>query len=67
MPLLEREVRQLIDANEEKLRALILIDIAFVAAVAEARGGTVAPGHQMFCFVVALVCDARNVAPEMRQ
>src|ERR1700730_15912796 len=38
LPLLQGEVRQLIEADELKLRALILVDVAFVAAIAEARG-----------------------------
>src|SRR5690349_3643797 len=43
LPLLQSEMRQLIDADEQKLRALVLVDIIFVAAVAEARSRAVAP------------------------
>ncbi len=60
-------MRQLIHADEEKLGALVLIDIIFIAAVTEAGGRTVLPRHQMFRFVVAFVFAARHVAPELRK
>src|SRR5579859_4346639 len=67
LPLLQREVRQLIEPNEEKLRALILVDIIFVAAIAEARGRTVVPGDDVLGFIVSAVERARHVAPEICQ
>jgi hypothetical protein len=33
LPLLQREVRQLIDTDEQELRALILVDVVFATAV----------------------------------
>ena len=58
-------MRQFIDADEQKFRALILVDVVLVSAVAEARCGTVCPGDQMLRFVVARVHRARNIAPEV--
>src|SRR5260370_2475917 len=63
LPLLQREVRELIDADEQKLRALVLINIVLVAAVAKARGRTVFPGNDMLRCVVTLVHRARHVPP----
>ncbi|MGH8277859.1 MAG: hypothetical protein ACRETH_14315 [Steroidobacteraceae bacterium] len=48
MPLAQREERELVDPDEEKFRALILIHVAFILAVAEARGRTVLPGDEVF-------------------
>jgi hypothetical protein len=67
LPLLQGEVRQLIKADELKLRALILIDVAFVAAISEAGGRTVLPGDDMLGLVVFLVQRARHIAAEMGQ
>src|SRR6266568_6221786 len=47
LPLLQREVRELIDPDEQKLRTLILIDVILIPAVSEARRRTVFPGYQM--------------------
>ncbi len=38
LPLLQRKVRQLINADEKKFRALILVNVVLVTAVAEASG-----------------------------
>ena len=67
LPLLEREMRQLIDADEQKFRALILVDIALIAAVAEARGRAVVPGDQVLRFVIRFVKLAWHIATEARQ
>src|SRR5882672_1189671 len=37
LPLLEREVRQFVDANKEEFRALILVNVVLVAAITEPR------------------------------
>ncbi len=65
LPLLQREVRQLVEPDEQKLRALILVNVVFVAAVAEARGRAVVPRDDVLRLVVALVKLARNVAAEI--
>ena len=53
LPLAQSEERQLIDADEQKFRALILVDVIFVAAVAEARGRAVLPRDDVLRLVVA--------------
>src|SRR5947209_14866250 len=60
-------MRQLIDADEEKLGALILIHIVFVAAVAEAGGRAIGPRNDVLGFVVAAVQRARDIAAEIRE
>ena len=65
LPLLQREVRQLVNADEQKLRALIAVNVVLVAAVAEPCGGTVLPGDDMLGLVVALVHRAWNSSPEL--
>src|SRR5271155_1686031 len=67
LPLLQGEMRQLIDADEEEFGALILIDVALVAAISEARGGAVAPGHQVPGFVVTFVERAGHIATELQE
>src|SRR6266571_166419 len=67
LPLLQREVRQLVEADEQKLRALVLVNVVLVAAVAEARGRTVCPGHDVLRFAVALVKSARHVAAKVSE
>src|SRR5712691_12739676 len=61
LPLLQREMRQLVEADEQELRALVLVNVVLVAAVAEARGRTVFPSYEVFRFVVTLVKSARHV------
>src|SRR6266851_6817259 len=61
LPLLQRKVRELVNADEQKLRALVLINIALVAAVAEARGRAIVPGDEVLRGVVTLVPRARHV------
>ena len=67
LPLAESEERELVNADEKKFRALILVHVVFVLAVAEARGGIIQPGDQVFRFVVALVKLARNIAAKIKQ
>src|SRR5207244_12714750 len=55
LPLVEREERQLVDANEEELGALILVDVILTLAVAKPRGRAVAPGDNVFAVVVAAI------------
>ena len=64
---LQREVRQLIDADKEILRALILVHIVLVLAVAEARFRTVTPGDHVLAVVVVRVQIARHVAAKIRE
>src|SRR5207245_8582308 len=64
LPLLQSEVRQLIETNEQKLGALITIDVVLVAAVAKERCGTVLPGDDVLGLVVAFVQRARDAPPE---
>src|SRR5258708_1913570 len=47
LPLLEGEMRQLINPDEQELRALILVDVALVAAITEPRGRAVFPGNDV--------------------
>ena len=65
LPLFQREVRQLIDADEQKLRALVLVHVVFVAAIAEARCRAVLPRDDMLRFVVLAIVRLRYVAPEI--
>src|SRR6266404_4058578 len=67
LPLLQREVRELIDADEKKLRALILVDVVFVAAVAEARGRSVTPRDDVLRFVVLAIEFPRYVATKISE
>src|SRR5579885_3548526 len=67
LPLLQREVREFVNADEEKFGALIAIDVVFVAAKAEARGRAIAPGYDVLGFVVTLVRIARHIAAEIRE
>jgi hypothetical protein len=67
LPLLQREVSELIEPDEQELRALILVDVIFVPAVAEASGRTVVPGDDVLGFVVALIHRARHIAAEISQ
>src|SRR5690242_16551493 len=62
LPLLQGEVRQLVDADEDELGTLIAIDIVLVAAVAEARGRAVLPGNDALRFVVAAIRITRYVS-----
>src|SRR6202030_2454000 len=66
LPLLQREVRQLVEPDKQKLRALILVDVVFVAAVAESGGRAVVPGDDVLGFVVAAVERPRHVAAKIR-
>src|SRR5947207_3717948 len=55
LPLLQSEMRELIQPDEQKFRTLVLINVILVSAIAETRSRTVQPGHHMFCFVVIFV------------
>src|SRR2546427_10686701 len=65
--LREREVRQLVEPDKQKFGALILVDVAVVAAEAKARGGAVVPGDQPLRFIEAAVQTARNVAAKISE
>src|SRR6266704_364359 len=67
LPLLQSEMRELINSDEKKLRALVLINIVLVAAVAETRGRSVFPGNDMLRCVVTLVHHAGHVPPEVTE
>ena len=67
LPLPQREKRQLVDADEKKFRALVLVDVALALAVAEARGRSVPPRDHVLRFLKVLVQLARHVAPEIEQ
>src|SRR3989442_13684359 len=67
LPLREREVRQLVEPDKQKFGALILVDVAVVAAEAKARGGAVVPGDQALRFIEAAVQTARNVAAKISE
>src|SRR6267378_62095 len=67
LPLLQREMRQLIKPDEQKLRALILVNVIFVATVAKASGRAIEPGNYVLRFVVTLIELPRHVAPKIRQ
>src|SRR5713226_8148786 len=60
-------MRELIDSDKKKLRALILVDVILVAAVTEARGRSVFPGNDVLRGVVTFVPRARHVPPEVRK
>jgi len=65
--LLQREVRQLVESDEQKLRALIAVNVVFVAAIAKARRRAVGPSHDVLGLVVFLVVTAGHVSPEVRE
>ena len=65
LPLLQREVRQLIDADEKIFRALIAVDIVFSVAVSKPRRRAVEPRDDVLRFVVLLVQLARHVAAKI--
>ena len=67
LQLLQREMGQLIEADEQKLRALILVNVIFVAAVAEAGGRAVIPRDHVLGFVVVFVKFFRDVAAEISE
>jgi hypothetical protein len=58
-------MRQLIEPDEQKLRALILVDIVFVAAISKPGRRAVMPRDNVFRFVVAAVQRAWNIAPKV--
>src|SRR6266581_2240452 len=62
LPLLQSEMRELINSDEKKLRALVLINIVLVAAVAETRGRSVFPGNDMLRCVKFLLPGERSIA-----
>src|SRR5271157_1553064 len=66
LPLLQREMRQLVDSDEQKLRALILVNVILVAAVAEPRRRSVFPCNNVFRFVEGAVPRRRHIPPELR-
>ncbi len=66
LPLLQREVRQLIHADEKIFRALIAVNIVLRVAVCEARRRTVQPRDDVLGFVIFFVQLARHVPPEIR-
>src|SRR5579859_6854322 len=65
LPLLEREVRQLVDADEQELGALVAVDVVFVAAVAEPRGRAVFPGDDVLGVVELLIFRPGDVAAKL--
>src|SRR4029077_7562088 len=65
LPLAKGEKSQLVNSDEKKFRALVLINVAFVLAVAEARGRAVLPFDDVFGLVETFVQLARNVAAEI--
>jgi hypothetical protein len=67
LPLAQRKHRQLVNANEKKFRALILVNVVLALAVAEARGRTVLPRDQVLRFLKTLVKLARDVSTEIVQ
>src|SRR5690242_20587085 len=67
LPLLESEMRQLVDADKDKFGALIAVDVVFVAAVAETCRRAVVPGDDALGFVVAAVKIVRHIAAKVRQ
>src|SRR5256885_14330550 len=67
LPLLQREMRQLIEPDEQEFRALVLVNVILITAIAKARRRTVQPRHYVLRFVVTLVKLARHIAPEIRQ
>jgi hypothetical protein len=56
---------QLVEADEKKLRALVAINVVFVAAIPEAGGRAILPGHNVFGFVKAFVQARRNVTAKV--
>src|SRR5579859_682191 len=67
LTLLQRKMRKFIEPDEQKLRALILINVVLAAAISKTRGRTVQPRHHVLRFVVTLVKLSRHIAPEIRQ
>ncbi len=65
LPLLQREVRQLIDADKKIFRALVAVHIVFVVAVGKPRRRAVKPRDDMLGFVVFVVQLARHIAPKI--
>ena len=67
LPLAQSEKGELVDADEKKFGALILVDVIFGGAVAEASGGAVEPGDDVLRVVEAGVEFARNFVAEVKQ
>ena len=65
LPLAQSEKRQLVNPDEKKFRALILVNVAFILAIAEARGRAVLPFDNVFRLVETFVQLARNVATKI--
>ncbi len=57
----------LVEPDEQELRALILVNVIFVATVPEARRRTVNPRNNMLRFVVTLIETPGHVAAKIRQ
>ncbi len=67
LPLFESEESEFVDADEKKFGPLILVNVVFTFAVAEARGRAVPPGDDVLRVVVGAVEFARNVAAEVEK
>ena len=61
LPLAQREVRELVNTDKEKFRALVLVDVVFACGIAEASGRAIVPGDHVLRFVVTLIDVARHV------
>ncbi len=60
-------MRQLVDPDEQKLRALVLINVVLRRAVSKSRRRSIQPGHHVLPFVVGPVQLARHIPPEIVQ
>ncbi len=67
LPLAQGEESELVDADEKKFRTLILVDVIFGGAVAEAGGRAVEPGDDVLRVVEARVEFARDFFAEIKQ
>src|SRR5208282_3349551 len=67
LPLLEGEERQLVNADEKIFGALILVDVVFAFAVAEARRRTIPPRDDVLRVVEGAIEFARNIAAKIEQ
>src|SRR5579863_1296195 len=67
LPLAQREMRQLVNADEKEFARLILVNIIFALRIAEARGRAVVPGDRVLRFVERAIQLARHVAAKIEQ
>src|SRR5208337_5022134 len=65
LPLLQSEVRQLIYPDEQKLRALVLVNIILIPAVPKSRRRSIRPRNDVLGFVVAFVQIAWHSPPQL--